>query len=405
VERPLHLLKNWLGGCGVHGWPCTALAWAAAAVALILLALIAYWLGRGVVGRLLAFVIRRTESKWDDALLSHRLFARLAHLGPAFVLFACAPLLPPADHVLQRVAIVYFVAVGTLAVLSFLDAAVDIYGTYSVSKQRPIKGLVEIVKMLIVLFVGVFAVAELLDRSPWLLLSGLGGMTAVLLVVFKDSLLGFVAGVQLAVNDMIAIGDWIEMPKYGADGEVVDITLHTVKVRNWDMTITTVPSYALVSDSFKNWRGMARAGARRIKRAVHLDVASVRFCTGEMLDRYGREPLVAERVAELKRGAAGDGRPITNAGVFRAYVEAFLRADPRVNSEMPLIVRELDPGPNGLPLEVYCFAADPTWAAYEAVQADLIDHVVAKAPAFDLRVFQLPSGADVGRIAGSVAGR
>jgi miniconductance mechanosensitive channel len=366
--------------------------------------MIAYWLGRGVIGRILTFLIRRTESRWDDALLRHRLFARLAHLGPAFVLFACAPLLPPADHVLQRVAIVYFIAIGTLALLSLFDGAVDIYGTYSVSKQRPIKGLIEVVKLLIVLFVGVLALAELLDRSPWLLLSGLGGMTAVLLVLFKDSLLGFVAGVQLTINDMIAIGDWIEMPKYGADGEVVDITLHTVKVRNWDMTITTVPSYALVSDSFKNWRGMTRAGARRIKRAVHLDVTSVRFCTGEMLDRYGREPLVADRVAELKRGVAGDGRPTTNAGVFRMYVEAFLRADPRVNREMSLLVRELDPGPNGLPLEVYCFAANPAWPAYEAVQADLVDHVVAKAAAFDLRVFQLPSGADVGRITGPVAG-
>ena len=399
MERPIVLAEHWLSGCGLHGWPCTAIAWAAAAVALILLAAIAYWLGRGVIGRILAFLIRRTESKWDDALLNHRLFTRLAHLGPAFVLFSCAPLLPPADRVLERVAIVYFVAVGTLAVLSFLDAAVDIYGTYSVSKQRPIKGLVEIVKLLIILLVGVFALAEILDRSPWLLLSGLGGMTAVLLVLFKDALLGFVAGVQLTINDMIAIGDWIEMPKYGADGEVVDITLHTVKVQNWDKTITTVPSYALVSDSFKNWRGMTRAGARRIKRPVCLDLTSVKFCTPEMLDRYAAEPLVAERMSELKRSAVAGNRPITNAGVFRAYVEAFLRADRRVNAKMPLLVRELEPGPNGLPLELYCFAADPSWAAYEAVQADLVDHVVAKAPEFDLRVFQVPSGADVVKLA------
>jgi len=395
MERPVHFLKHWLAGLGVNGWPCTALAWAGVAVALLLLMVIAYWLGRGVIGRVLAFAVRRTESKRDDALLGHRLFARLAHLGPALVLFACAPLLPPVDRVLERVAIVYFVAVGTLAVLSFLDAAVDIYGTYSVSKQRPIKGLVEVVKILLVLFVGVLALAEILDRSPWLLLSGLGAMTAVLLLVFKDSLLGLVAGVQLTVNDMVAIGDWIEMPKYGADGEVADITLHTVKVRNWDMTITTVPSYALVSDSFKNWRGMTRAGARRIKRAVYLDLTSVRFCTPEMFDRFAVEPLVAERMAELKRAAVAGNRPITNAGVFRAYVEAFLRADPRVNATMLLLVRELDPGPNGLPLEIYCFSADPSWAAYEAVQADLVDHVVAKAPEFDLRVFQLPAGADL----------
>ena len=400
MDRPVHFLKHWLAGCGVHGWPCTALAWAGVAVALVLFAVIAYWLGRGVIGRMLAFVIRRTETRWDDALQRRRLFARLAHLGPAFLLFACAPLLPPADHVLERVAIVYFMAVGVLASISFLDAAVDIYQSYSVSKHRPIKGFVEVAKILLVLFVGVLALAEILDKSPWILLSGLGAMTAVLLLVFKDSLLGLVAGVQLTVNDMVAIGDWIEMPKYGADGEVVDITLHTVKVQNWDMTITTVPSYALVSDSFKNWRGMARAGARRIKRPVYLDLASVRFCTPEMLERYAAEPHVAARMSELKSAAVAGNRPLTNAGVFRAYVEAFLRADPRVNAKMLLLVRELDPGPNGLPLELYCFAADPSWAAYEAIQADLVDHVVAKAPEFDLRIFQAPSGADIGRIAG-----
>ncbi|MCK9460573.1 MAG: mechanosensitive ion channel family protein [Proteobacteria bacterium] len=395
----MHFLERWIDGCGVHGWPCTALAWVGVAVALVLLSLLTYWFGRGVIGRILAFVIRRTETQWDDALLRRRLFVRLSHLGPAFVLFACAPLLPPADRVLERAAIVYFMAIGLLASLSFLDAAVDIYATYPVSKQRPIKGLVEIVKILLILFIGVLALAVILDRSPWIVLSGLGAMTAVLLIVFKDSLLGFVAGVQLTVNDMVAIGDWIEMPKYGADGEVVDLTLHTVKVRNWDMTITTVPSYALVSDSFKNWRGMARAGARRIKRAVHLDLASVRFCTSEMIDRYAKEPILAEGMAELKRAAVAQNRPITNVGVFRAYVEAFLRAHPRVNREMTLIVRELDPGPNGLPLELYCFAADPKWASYEAVQADLVDHIVAKAPEFDLRVFQLPSGADLEKLA------
>jgi miniconductance mechanosensitive channel len=399
VEHPIRFLKHWLAGCGVSGWPRTALAWVGAGLAVLLLAVIAYWLCRGVIGRILAFVIRRAESRWGDALQRRRLFARLAHLGPALVLFACAPLLPPADRVLERAAIVYFMAIGVLASISFLDAAVDVYQSYSVSKHRPIKGFVEVAKILLVLFVGVLALAEILDKSPWILLSGLGAMTAVLLIIFKDSLLGLVAGVQLTVNDMAAIGDWIEMPKYGADGEVVDITLHTVKVRNWDMTITTVPSYALVSDSFKNWRGMFQTGARRIKRAVLLDQASVRFCTPEMLDRYAAEPLVAARMAELKGAAVAADRPITNAGVFRAYAEALLRADQRVNAKLLLLVRELDPGPSGLPLEIYCFSADPSWAASEALQAELVDHLIAKAPEFDLRIFQSPSGRDIAGIA------
>lgn len=398
LEHPIRFLKHWLAGCGVHGWPCTALAWAGVAIALLAVAIAAYWLGRGVVGRILAFVIRRTRTQWDDALSRRRLFARLAHLGPAFVLFACAPFLKPIDHLVERLAIVYFMGIGVFASLSFLDAAVDVYQSYAVSKHRPIKGFVEVAKILLLLFVGVLALAELLDRSPWLLLSGLGAMTAVLLIIFKDSLLGLVAGVQLTVNDMVAIGDWIEMPKYGADGEVIDLTLHTVKVRNWDMTITTVPSYALVADSFKNWRGMTQAGGRRIKRAVLLDVGSIGFCAPEALARWAAEPLLAGGpLAELERAAAG--RPVTNAQVLRAYVEAYLRADPRVNQAMLLLVRELDPGPSGLPLEIYCFSADPSWKAYEALQAELVDHVVAKAPAFGLRIFQSPSGADVSGIA------
>jgi miniconductance mechanosensitive channel len=391
VERPVQLAKRWLAGFDVHGWPARLIAWAAAVLALAVLAMVAYLICRKVVGRILSFLVRRTETRWDDALEKRRLFARLAHLGPAFTIYWCAVLLPPADQILQRVAIVYFMAIGTLASLSFLDAAVDIYQSYTVSKHRPIKGFVEVAKILLILFVGVLALAEILDRSPWLLLSGLGAMTAVLLIAFKDSLLGLVAGVQLTVNDMVAIGDWIEMPKYGADGEVVDLTLHTVKVQNWDKTITTIPSYALVSDSFKNWRGMTMAGARRIKRAILLDVSTVRFCAPEALDRYARQPLVGG----LARAAAADGREITNAGVFRAYVEAFLRADPRVNGGMLLLVRELEPTPTGLPLELYCFAADPSWAAYEALQADLVDHVLAAAPDFDLKIFQSPSGADL----------
>jgi miniconductance mechanosensitive channel len=269
-------------------------------------------------------------------------------------------------------------AIGALAALSSLDAAVDVYQAYAVSRHRPIKGVVEVAKIVILLFVGVLALAEILDRSPWLLLSGLGAMTAVLLVIFRDTLLGFVAGVQLAVNDMVSIGDWIEMPKHGADGDVIDITLHTVKVRNFDKTITTIPSYALVSDSFRNWRGMAAAGGRRVKRAVLIDASTVRFPTE-------------------------GGRTSTNLGAFRAYVEAFLRAEPRVHGEMTLLVRELEPTPNGVPLEVYCFSKETEWGAYEALSADIVDHVIAAAPGFGLRVYQMISGSDVARGGGERA--
>jgi miniconductance mechanosensitive channel len=397
VDRPVHLLKHELAGIGLGGVPGTALAWCAAFLGLVLVAVLAYLFCRVIVGRLVAFVVHRTETRWDDALRERRLFRRLAHLGPALVLYAGSNLLPPADQLLQRAAIVYFMAIGALAAVSVLDAAVDVYQTYAVSKHRPIKGVVEVAKIVILLFVGVLALAEILDRSPWLLLSGLGAMTAVLLVIFKDTLLGFVAGVQLAVNDMVSIGDWIEMPQFGADGDVVDITLHTVKVQNFDKTITTIPSYALVSDSFKNWRGMAAAGGRRIKRAVLIDVSSVRFCTPELLGRF-------EKLREHATAPA-DGRPPTNLGAFRAYVEAFLRAEPRVHGGMTLLVRELEPGPNGLPLEVYCFSAATDWDAYEALSADVVDHVIAAAPGFGLRVFQAVAGSDLARGADGAAKR
>ena len=387
MERPLHLLKHLLADLGVKGWLGTAIAWAAALAGLLLIALVAYLFCRKIVGRVVSFLVRRSRTRWDDALAERRFFRRLAHVGPALVLYAGSNLLPPADQLLQRVAIVYFMGIGVFAAMAFLDAAVDIYQSYAVSKHRPIKGFAEVAKIVIVLFVAVLALAEILDRSPWILLSGLGAMTAVLLIVFKDSLLGLVAGVQLTVNDMVAIGDWIEMPKYGADGDVVDITLHTVKVQNWDKTITTIPSYALVSDSFKNWRGMSAAGARRIKRAVLVDASTVRFCTAEFAARH-----------ERLRGCAA---PTTNLGAFRAYAEAALRADPRVHQEMTLLVRELEPTPTGLPVEVYCFSRDPAWAAYEAVQAELVDHLVAIAPEFGLRIFQSPSGGDVAAATGS----
>lgn len=389
MDRPVSLLEHELGGLGAGGLPGAALAWAVALLGLALVALLAYLFCRTVVGRLVAFAVEKTETRWDDALRERRLFRRLAHLGPAFVLYAGAQLLPPADHLLQRAAIVYFMAIGALAAVSFLNAAVDVYQSYAVSKQRPIKGVVEVARIVILLFVGVLALAEILDRSPWLLLSGLGAMTAVLLVIFRDTLLGLVAGVQLAVNDMVSIGDWIEMPKHGADGDVVDVTLHTVKVRNFDKTITTIPSYALVSDSFRNWRGVAAAGGRRIKRAVRIDVSSVRFCTPELLGRF---PVLREN-APAPAGGVGQ----TNLGAFRAYLGKLLRAEPRVHGEMTLIVRELEPGPDGLPLELYCFSRSTEWEAYEALAADLVDHAVAAAPDFGLRVFQAVSGSDVAR--------
>jgi miniconductance mechanosensitive channel len=252
----------------------------------------------------------------------------------------------------------------------------------------------------------VLIISRLLDKSPWALLSGIGALTAVIMLVFKDSILGFVASVQLTTNDMVRRGDWIEMPKYGADGDVIEVSLNTVKVQNWDKTISTIPTYQLMQDTFKNWRGMSESGGRRIKRALYIDMNSIAFCDEEMLRRFEKIELLKDYLHEKRHEVAatneGIGDPdmptnlrrLTNVGTFRAYVVAYLRAHPKIHKDMTFLVRQLPPNDTGLPIEIYVFSNDQDWARYEAIQADLFDHFLAVLPEFGLRVFQLPSGAD-----------
>jgi miniconductance mechanosensitive channel len=258
---------------------------------------------------------------------------------------------------------------------------------------------------------GIFIVSILTDQSPWGILSVLGGFTVVLMLVFKDTILGFVASIQLSGHDMVRVGDWIEMPKYGADGDVIDVTIHTVKVRNWDKTITTIPTYGLVSDAFKNWRGMSESGGRRIKRSMHIDMSSIKFCTDEMLEHFEKFELLKEYLQQKKEELSTynkehnvdgsqliNGRRQTNIGVFRAYIVAYLKNNPKIHQAMTFLVRHLEPTPDGLPIQIYVFSNDQAWANYEAIQADIFDHLLAAAPEFDLRVFQNPTGYDFSKI-------
>ncbi|HSA24853.1 MAG TPA: mechanosensitive ion channel, partial [Myxococcota bacterium] len=343
-------LHDWLQSCGLAGWPCDALAWTLTGLAVLAAAGLAYLLARLLLVRVVSFFVRRTRTQWDDALARRRAFRRLAHLLPALVLYGSAGLFGPVAGLVERLALSYMTLVVLLVLMAVANAAVDIYQTYAVARSRPIKGFVEVAKIALGFVVGVFILATLLDREPWLLLSGLGALTAVLLLVFKDSLLGLVAGVQLAVNDLVHIGDWIEMPKYGADGDVIDISLHTVKVQNWDKTITSLPSYALVSDSFKNWRSMTQAGARRIKRALNIDISSVRYLTEADLERLAHVQLIADYLREKRQEIAAfnaeqhadpslplNGRQLTNVGTFRAYVAAYLRRHPKIHQGLTLM--------------------------------------------------------------------
>ncbi|MCP4582289.1 MAG: mechanosensitive ion channel [candidate division Zixibacteria bacterium] len=407
----IDLIKTWLTDMDITGAASDYLSWGLAIVIVAAIALVTNFIVRKILLRVIRAAILKSKSQWDDAVLQSRLFDRLANLAPALVIYFFAPAFGSTQFFIQRLAISFMILVGLMAANSFLNSIDLIYRSYEISKQRPIKGYLQVVKIFLFLIGGILVISFLMDRSPWVFLSGLGALTAVLLLVFKDSILGLVASVQLSTNNMVRIGDWIEMAKYGADGDIIDVSLNTVKVQNWDKTITTIPTYALMSDSFKNWRGMSESGGRRIKRAIAIDMNSVKFCSEEMLTRFVKFQLIADYMKRRKNEIAEfnnqykidtselvNGRNMTNLGTFRAYIKAYLKDHPRIHKDMTFLVRQLPPGPSGIPIEIYVFSNDQVWANYEAIQADIFDHILAVIPRFDLRVFQNPSGADFRKI-------
>lgn len=359
----------------------------------------------------------QSKTPWDNAMVAHRVPDRLAHLAPILVIYAAVPFVFPKQDtlasIIQRLAMVLVIVTVTLAINGALNAAVNVYRTYEGSQRAPIKTYVQVAQIALIVVAVVLIVSRVIDRSPWALLSGIGALTAVIMLVFKDSILGFVASVQLTTNDMVRRGDWIEMPKYGADGDVLDVSLNTVKVQNWDKTISTIPTYQLMQDSFKNWRGMSDSGGRRIKRALHIDMNSIRFCDDEMLRRFEKIDLLRDylrdkrtEVEATNQAKVDDDMPtnlrrLTNVGTFRAYVVAYLKSHPKIHKNMTFLVRQLPPSDRGLPIEIYVFSNDQNWARYEGIQADLFDHFLAVLPEFGLRVFQLPAGADFAQVVAS----
>ena len=376
-----------------------------------LAALIAHRLARGPVLRTITSLIRRTNTQWDDALIERGVLHRLAHLVPGLVIYRLAPLALVGHARLQEIVdtgvLVYLVLTSMLVIDALMSTTVDIYRSTETSREISIKGLIQFLKVILYFLCGVFVVSVLLGKSPFYLLSGLTALTAVLLLIFRDAILGLVAGIQLSVNRMVARGDWIEMPKYGADGDVLDVTLTTVKVQNWDKTITTIPTYSLISESFKNWRGMQDSGGRRIKRSVYIDISTVKFLDEEMIERFGKIQYITDHIERKKQELAeynelnqvdlshlANGRRMTNVGTFRAYVEAYLKNHPQISQEMTFLIRQLAPTPKGLPIEIYVFCKDKVWANYEAIQGDIFDHILAIIPVFDLQAFQEPAGKD-----------
>lgn len=352
----------------------------------------------------------RLKWEWTTALQKHQAFHRLAQIVPPLLIHFCIPLIPDLApdvvRLIRNISSALVILFGGMAINATLNAACELYSTGSRARTRSIKSYFQIAKLICSVTTALIIISILIDKSPVILLSGVGAMSAVLLLVFRDTLLSFVASLQLSSNDMLRVGDWIEMPQVGADGDVVDIALHSIKVQNWDNTITTIPTWRLISESFKNWRGMQQSGGRRIKRCVRLDTHTIEFLRPEFLATLPESALV-HRYKD-SRGLK-DSRVLpgsedlshefgeTNLGAFRHYALGYLQRHPDIHPTMICMVRAMEPGSEGVPVEIYCFTKGTDWLEYERIQGEIFDHLLAILPEFGLLLFQQPSGADMRR--------
>lgn len=395
----------------IHSGSLTRLiTYAISFVLLILSCVVAFLLTKYVCVKIMKQIANRVKYNWIQILFKNRFFHRLAWLAIPVVLnlFISIESLPGYNALLGKAVSVFSVIVFMLLSGSAISSADDIYRNYEVSKTRPIKGLLQVLKAFVYIISGITIVAILIGQNPIVLLGGIGALTAVITLVFKDAILGFVAGMQLTANDMIRIGDWIEMPKYAADGTVIDLSLTTVKVQNFDNSVTSVPAYSLVSDSFINWRGMEKSGARRIKRALYIDVSGIRLCDDPMLEKLSKIELIksyiqakAEEIKAFNQknntdlSEPANGRHLTNLGVFRIYIIEYLKQCGGIHKRMPILVRQLESKGEGIPLEIYAYTNTINWAEYEGIQADIFDHLYSVISEFGLSLYQLPSGNDL----------
>lgn len=403
-------LQHWLQKLGFENSEQAYLI--AVVIVIAVTALVIHWVLHSVVLRFLRASAKESDQVWMQALYRRRLFTRLVFTLQGVIVYAQARLWLEVDAgglvFIEVVTHLWILLFGLLSLFSLLNTFEDVALTTESGRRLPLRGLFQGFKLVGAVVALIFAVSLLIGKSPLILFSGLGAMTAILLLVFKDPILGLVAGIQLSANKMLSLGDWLEMPKYGADGEVIDISLTTVKIRNWDKTITTIPTYALISDSFKNWRGMSESGGRRIKRAIHIDATSVNFLTEQDIARLRKAQLLSEymeqklveidsynREHNIDTSSPANGRRLTNLGTFRAYLTAYLKTNSNIHRDMTQMVRHLNPGSEGIPIEIYAFTNDTAWLAYESIQADIFDHIFAVLPEFGLRVYQSPTGYDL----------
>lgn len=412
IENVLH---DWLINAGINESTSQVLVDCSFFLLLIIVSMLTYFITKKVLLSVINQLTKKSKNKWDDILAEQKFFRKLAYLVPSYIIYIFTPVVlgkyPQVVSAIETVLTIYMIVVVLLAINAFLNAISNIYQDFSIAKSKPIKGYIQVAKIIVGLIGAIIILANLFGKNPLGLIGGLGAFSAVLLLVFKDPILGFVGGIQLSANNMVAPGDWISMPKYNADGTVTDIALTTVKVQNWDKTISTIPTYALISDSFQNWRGMEESGGRRIKRSVNIDMKSVKFCSSEMLDKFNKISDVKNYVVNTQKELEAyneekdidnsilvNGRRQTNLGVFRAYLRGYLQNHPNINEHMTFLIRQLQPTEKGIPMEIYVFSKIQEWAKYEDLQSDIFDHVLAVIPEFDLKVFQNPTGDDFSKL-------
>lgn len=393
MEKINNILIDWLTGIGIGEDYKILITRIIAIIAILLIAFIIDRFCRKLFIPGIRKITSKTESTWDDHLLSDDVLKNLYKMITPIVTISLIPFVLINESDLRALIIklcwIYIIILGIKLACSFISSLYAISSEHEKYKNHSLKGFFQMIKLVVICIGTIIIISTLINKNPLTILASLGAGTAILMLVFQDTIKGLVAGIQLMANDMLRPGDWITMPKYGADGDVLEVTLTTVKVRNWDQTITTVPTYSLINDSFQNWRGMFEAGGRRVKRSLNIDMNTIRFCTKQEMEVFNQQPWM--------KGFKETGNEEVNLHIFRHYVDYYLRNHPVVSKDMTLLVRQLQPTPEGLPIELYFFSADTRWANYEQLQAEVFDHIIAKLHTFDLKVFQSPSGLDIKR--------
>lgn len=374
---------------------------------IIFLAFLAYLISKKILVTAVNKIVTRTKTQVDDILINESVLKRIAYIAPLLVIMQFINMFPVVQGFLKRFTEASIVFLLLLIIGSIINAANELYEKSAHYDRRPIKGYLQIAKIIIFILGGIAIIGLLTGQQPWTVVTGVGAFTAVLMLIFKDTILSFVASIHITAYDLVRVGDWIEVPKYNVDGDVLDVALHTIKVQNFDKTIVVFPTYKLLEDSFKNWRGMQQAGSRRIKRSLYIDLSSVKFLDEKMLTRFKKFQLIKDYLEEKEKDIAEynqtkaidtseliNGRKLTNIGTFRAYLKAYLKNREDINGDYTFLVRQLTPGPSGIPIEIYVFASTTNWIKYEEIQADIFDHIFAVVSEFRLSIFQNPTGRD-----------